>query len=226
VKYKNILLDLDNTLYDTRASERLALMSFLDQYCPEADKENLFADYKAINRKLWSEMEKGEIKIDNLNEERFRRFFARIGINAEPAEASTRYLNLLSQYHLFYPSAHEIYDYLTDRYRVALVTNGLKAAQRLRIRNTFLDTQVSHLYIAEEIGCHKPDKEVVLYIMAKEKWNNKKDTIMIGDSLGSDIQCAVNAQIDSIWCNFTGEKAGDYSPDYTVYDLKEIMNIL
>ncbi len=82
------------------------------------------------------------------------------------------------------------------------------------------------MYIGEVIGHHKPSAEVVAHIMAEENWVDREKVIIIGDSLSSDIQCAINSGVSSIWCNFTGEDPGMYHPDYIVQDLLEIKSIL
>ncbi|MDP8220623.1 MAG: YjjG family noncanonical pyrimidine nucleotidase [Candidatus Stygibacter frigidus] len=226
MRYKYILLDLDNTLYDTLQTEKQAMRAFLEYYAADKDIEKLYVEYQHINHELWTSLEEGNISIDKINTERFRRFFDQEHISADPVEAGSFYLDLLCKNHLFYPSAAEIYEYLTKKYRVALITNGLKAAQERRIRNTFLQQEISPLYIGEVIGYHKPDPKVVEYIMNQEGWDDKKQVMIIGDSLSSDIQCAVNSGISSIWCNFTGESPGKYRPDFTVYNLIEIKNLL
>ena len=226
MRYKYILLDLDNTLYDTRQTEKQAMRAFLEYYTKEGDIGKLYVEYQHINHELWESLEKGDISIDKINTERFRRFFDQENISADPEEAGSYYLDLLCKYHQFYPSASEIYEYLTKKYKVALITNGLKVAQERRILNTFLQVDISPLYIGEVIGYHKPDPKVVDYIMNKEGWDNKEQVMIIGDSLTSDIQCAVNSGISSIWCNFTGENPGSYRPDFTVYNLIEIKNLL
>ena len=127
--YKYILLDLDNTLYDTRSSEQLAVMTFLDEYFPVGDKNSLFTAYKELNHCQWKSLEEGKVSIENFNTERFRLFFEQNGIKKDPAAAGERYLELLCDNHLFYPFAKEIYQYLINKYQVALITNGLKAGE-------------------------------------------------------------------------------------------------
>jgi 2-haloacid dehalogenase len=226
VSYKHILMDLDNTLYDTRQTEKKAMSVFLKHYAPLEDSAELYPVYKRINHQLWRDLETGDVMIDEINEERFRRFFTKQGIDADAKEAGDYYLDLLCKYHIFYPAAQEIYEYLTKKYQVALITNGLRAAQERRIQNTFLQQDVTPLYIGEVIGWHKPAPEVVDHIMMKENWTDKEQVIIIGDSLSSDIQCAQNAGITSIWCNFTAEDQGSYKPDYTVTELLDIKNLL
>jgi 2-haloacid dehalogenase len=224
--YRLVLLDLDNTLYDTRATERLAFGEFLSAYTAAGDAEALFKGYRALNGELWYILESGGLQVDDFNTERFRRFFELAAIAGDAETAGRHYLDLLVKHHLFYPQAEAIYEYLTKKYQVALITNGLKSAQYGRIRQTFLDQKETKMYIGEEMGNYKPSAEVIDHVMQEEGVGDKQQVIIIGDSLSSDIQCAMNAGISSIWCNFTGEEVGEYKPDHIVYDLMEIKNIL
>ncbi len=110
MRFSYILLDLDNTLYDTRQTERQAMSAFLEYYAPERDKDEMFRNYQKLNENLWQALEFGEIEIRELNQERFKQFFVQETIMADPVEAGKKYIELLCKYHLFYPSAEEIYE--------------------------------------------------------------------------------------------------------------------
>lgn len=220
-----ILLDLDNTLYDTRKSEGRALAEFIDIYASGRDKMKLIREYRSLNLGLWEALEKGEIGIEGFNQRRFREFFKKAEIAEDAKKAADHYIDLLVKHHTFLPYAQEIYEYLTSRYTVLLVTNGLKQAQRKRITGTFLDEEKTPMYIGEETGYSKPDKEFVHYI-ARQHNCELSEMMIIGDSLSSDIKCAENAGISSIWCNFRGEQPNGANIDYEVKSLKEIEDIL
>lgn len=225
-KYKYILLDLDNTLYDTRSTERLAIREMIHALGRGSEESDLIKLYRRINYKAWEKLETGSLKISELNKERFAEFLTIAKIDYDPERAADEYLKLLAKNHLFLPDAQTIYEYLTENYAVALITNGLKKAQILRIQNSFIDISKSPLYTGEDLGIHKPDPEVVELISKDLHWNVGNSMILIGDSLRSDVQCAINAGIDCIWCNFTEEKAEHIEPEYEVNSLIEIKEIL
>ena len=74
------------------------------------------------------------------------------------------------------------------------------------------------------MGCSKPAlsffTQVAETVGDSDAWNY----IVVGDSLSSDIQGAVNFGSDSVWINRTG--ANDPRPTYTVTDLTDILGIL
>ena len=56
---------------------------------------------------------------------------------------------------------------------------------------------------------------------------DKKEAIMIGDSLSADIQGGINFGIDTCWVNLKNDAPNDkIKPKYVVTKLKEICEIL
>ena len=225
-RYKYVLLDLDNTLYDTRRTERLAMKELIEIYAGERNEPELYGLYRKINAQKWKALEMGSVKITEINNQRFADFFAAAEICGDHKNAAQDYIDLLAKHHLYLPGAEDIYQYLTERYEVVLITNGLKEAQEKRIRGSFIDCEISPLFAGEDMGIHKPDPEVIRIIEREMNWDKNGEQIIIGDSLRSDISCAMRAKIDSIWCNFVAEEPGDYMPCYTVSSLSEIKEIL
>jgi FMN phosphatase YigB (HAD superfamily) len=79
---------------------------------------------------------------------------------------------------------------------------------------------------SEETSAPKPHLAYFDFLFKKYKLKfNDKDYIIIGDSLTSDIQGALNLGIDSIWFNPKLEKLNSKST-YTVANLEEIIKIL
>ena len=55
---------------------------------------------------------------------------------------------------------------------------------------------------------------------------DKEKTIIIGDSLSSDIQGGINAGIKTVWFNPERERNNSgITPDYEVHTLKEVIDI-
>ncbi len=95
--YTLFLFDLDDTLLDFRASERLSFARTLASLGIEADTGPLYATYQQCNRALWDALEQGRIDQAFLKVERFRQLFLRHAIEADPARAAHTYLEWLPQ---------------------------------------------------------------------------------------------------------------------------------
>lgn len=76
MKYKDLFIDFDDTLYDTHGNAVIALRELLDALHMERwfPDPNVFYDrYWETNIDLWTRYSKGEITRDYLIVERFRR---------------------------------------------------------------------------------------------------------------------------------------------------------
>ena len=78
--------------------------------------------------------------------------------------------------------------------------------------------------MSEDAGYNKPSRLFFDYAFAKSG-ANASTTIMIGDSLTTDMQGAINAGIDTIYFRREGQQHSD-DVMYTVESLVDICNIL
>jgi HAD superfamily hydrolase (TIGR01549 family) len=122
--------------------------------------------------------------------------------------------------------SYELLKYLKNKYKVFVVSNGIKNLQILRLNHSRMMELVDGYVFSEETSAPKPHLAYFDFLFKKYKLKfNDKDYIIIGDSLTSDIQGALNLGIDSIWFNPKLEKLNSKST-YTVANLEEIIKIL
>ena len=88
-----------------------------------------------------------------------------------------------------------------EKYRIAILTNGLQVVQRGRLARSVIRDHIADIIISEEIGHAKPAKEFFDVAMARLGNPSKRDVLMIGDGWNSDIQGAVQYGIDACWYN-------------------------
>lgn len=175
MRYRLFLFDLDDTLLDFRASEKLSFGSALKSLGlpiagdgPAAGPESvagagirlgtLFTHYQEENRRLWAEFERGETTKEFLKVERFRRIFARADLALDPELAARRYLEALPESVVLVEHAREICEYLTSTgAEIGIVTNGISETQTLRLKKSGLEPYISFMSVSEECGFAKPD---------------------------------------------------------------------
>ena len=79
MRYNGILFDADDTLFDFQAGNRNAVNALMDEIgYLHPDR---YGQYEAENLACWAELEQGRLTQDALRTERFRRFYAKYGID-------------------------------------------------------------------------------------------------------------------------------------------------
>lgn len=225
--YELILIDADNTLFDFDKAEKYALVQALEQFGFNSNIDEIVRRYKIINSDLWIKLEKGTITKDALRTERYKRLFKESGLEYPVEEFSEYYLKKLSECSFLIDGAEDVCKYLSEKYKVVIVTNGIREVQLSRLKKSTINKYIDDIVISEAIGINKPDPKIFEYALKLVKHKDKKSAIMIGDSLSSDIQGGINFGIDTCWFNaFKVKNETGIIPNYQIGSLKELMDIL
>lgn len=200
MRYRTILLDLDHTLLDSAASEVAAFDETVRLIGLEPTPE-LFASYSTINRALWAAVERGETTPVALASTRFEQFAEVVdlpsGSTADPEVMAATFRAGLGNNGDLYPGVRDVLDKLSAMTTMAMITNGLVDVQRRRIERLDLGRYFDAVVISAEVGVAKPGPEI--FNIAFQQLNDppRAGALMVGDSLSSDIQGAINAGVDS-----------------------------
>ena len=84
---------------------------------------------------------------------------------------------------------------------------------------------IKDVFISEEIGFNKPQKEYFDYVLEHIEEKDKTKILVVGDSLSSDIAGAENSGLDSCWVNRKNQKNVS-DATYTISCITEIFDIL
>lgn len=225
--YKIILIDADDTLFDYEKAEKYSLEGVFNHYGFYGDFHVIRDKYKTINTKLWLDLEKGLVTKEELRHRRFELLFEEFSLKYDPVEASEIYLKFLCESNFLIEGAFELCKYLNRKYKVVIVTNGIKEVQLSRIAGSKIKEFIHDIVISDDIGIAKPDARIFEHAIKILDNVEKSKIIMIGDSLSSDIQGAVNFEIDSCWYNIHGIKnQSNLEPTYEIVSLDELYEIL
>ncbi len=221
-----ILWDIDGTLMDFKASEKKAIKKAFSDFSIDITDEEISL-YSEINDSCWKRMEKGEITRERVFSLRFEEFFKKVGYSCDIEKLNENYLTYLGQMFVIQDNSYEILKSLKGKVRQFIVTNGHVKPQTMKVKASGFEELIDGLFISGELGCQKPSKEFFLKCFEKIGKVNKEKTIIIGDSLSSDIKGGNNAGILTCWYNPTGEKRPrDLKIDYEIKSLSEIYDIL
>lgn len=225
MKYQLFLFDLDDTLLDFRASEKLSFFRTLDQLGIREQQEALFKTYQVENQALWKMFEEAKTTKEHLKVERFRKTFQQHQVEVNPEKASLTYLDTLPETVVLIEHAEEICQQLSELGEIGIVTNGIEYVQERRIKNSAISPYLSFVAVSETCGHAKPDVRFFEYSVKMAKSFDKRKTLMVGDRLETDIQGAQNFGIDSCWFNPQNLNA-DLKPTYNIQTLKELQTLL
>ena len=93
-----LLWDIDNTLLDFPAAERLALQAAFRDFALGPCPEDRVARYAALNAGYWRQLERGEITKAELLTQRFQVFFQQEGLPCpDPAAFNRTYQDYLGR---------------------------------------------------------------------------------------------------------------------------------
>lgn len=222
MQIQNFFFDLDDTLFDFHAAEHRAVSLTLTHF-GIAPTEEMCALYSKLNLEQWKRLEKGEITRAEVKINRFARFFEQTGLAVIPEDAAKFYETRLSEGYFFMPGALELIQSLYGRYRLYIVTNGTARVQQGRIADAGIEKYFDGIFISELIGADKPSKAFFEACFEKIPDFHKEKTVLVGDSLSSDIRGGKNAGLFTVWYNPRHEALnGQITPDEVIYDLSEI----
>ena len=223
---RNVLFDLDDTLFDFHKAEKIALTKTLVHFGIDPTEETL-ALYSTINAAHWKRLELGEISREEVKVGRYRELFKTIGVECYPVKATAYYESMLAIGHYFMPGAPELLEELYGKYRLYIVSNGTAKVQEGRIGSSGIAKYMDGIFISQILGANKPDKQFFDICFAEIPDFSLSETVIIGDSLSSDIKGGINAGITTVWFNPKGiENDNDIKPDYTIKELSEVPGLL
>jgi 2-haloacid dehalogenase len=223
---KTILLDLDDTILDFHKAEHIALSATLREIGIEPT-EAVLKRYSEINRAHWKRLELGELTRPEVLHGRFTQLFCELGVDGDCYEAQRIYEWKLGTGHYFLDGGQELLDTLYEKYDLYLASNGTDIVQTRRIASANIEHYFKDLFISQRLGFDKPMKEFFDRAFARIENFNPDETIIIGDSLTSDIKGGINAGIRTCWFNLHGIKnESGIIPDYEVTTLAQIPALL
>ena len=227
-RFDTILWDVDGTLLDFAAAEEAAIRSLFADFGLGVCTDAMLARYSEINRNYWRALERGEMTKPEILTRRFEDFFAAEGLSGpSPAEFNAAYQTRLGDTIVYCDGSDKLVASLRGKVRQYAVSNGTVAAQTRKLARSGFDRLMDGIFLSERIGWEKPAKEFFDAVFREIGEERRAGSIIVGDSLTSDIAGANLAGIKSCWYNPRGAENGtNAKPDFEIKDLREILEIL
>lgn len=204
MKYTTLLFDADGTLFDFHRSEAEAIREIMS-LAGITPTDALVAAYSEINLSMWKLLERGEIQKSELFYRRFEVFCETFGFSADAKKMAHDYSAVLSQKSYLFDGAEALCQKLSQKAELYIVTNGLAAVQNGRYARCPLRPYIQKMFISDEIGYEKPDVRYFEAVTAQIPNFDRARTLIIGDSLSSDMRGGIAFGIDTCWYNPSGQ---------------------
>lgn len=216
-----VLLDMDDTILDFHRAEAAAIEKTFRQLDIEPTRQ-IIERYSEINRERWELLERKLITREEVLRGRFSILFDELELSRDPMRAQELYERLLGVGHYFMPGAEAMLEALYGKYRLFICSNGTASVQAGRIESAGIAHYFEKIFVSEKIGCDKPGTEYFDACFREIPGLERDRTIIIGDSLTSDILGGINAGIITCRYNPRG-RAGreDIVPDHEIRELGE-----
>lgn len=223
---KTLLWDVDGTLLDFHAAEKYGMTKCMAEIGVTLTDEML-AVYSGINRSWWERHEQGLATREEIFVGRLKDFFEKYGITYTDYDTfNHRYQVALGEAVFPMDDCLTLLSELKKTHKLYMVTNGSKIAQELKLAKSGLDKLADGVFISEDVGVQKPEK-AFFDAVQKATGYVAEETMIIGDSLSSDIKGGNNAGIKTCWYNPKGAKqSGNVAIDYEIRNLWELKDLL
>ena len=229
-KYRNLFIDLDDTVYDFSEASREAFRETYDllQYGRYFNSfEHYMELYAPYNLMLWGMYGEGKITKEELNRRRYSHPLEAVGVNDQELAATfcREALSRIPTKGPLMPGAIELLEYLRPMYNMYILSNGFKELQSRKMHTAGIDKYFDKLILSEDIGVNKPNPELFEHAL-RTTGSKLSESIMIGDMFETDITGAANIGMEQIYYNPKGKKGHPFVPTYEVTHLLQIKEIL
>ncbi len=229
----DIFMDFDDTIYDTHGNANLALRELFDEFGLSRyfDRfEDFSIPYWKTNEMVWAQYAQGKITRDALIVKRFMDPLS-CGKGYSPTvpevlRISDFFLEACAVKPNLIPGAKELLEQLKPHYRIHMASNGFHEVQYKKMEASGVTPYFDSVILSEDAGVNKPHTAFFDYAMQQTGITDKRQVVMIGDNIDTDILGAHRYGIRQIWFDKKGKQTPDFTPTARVTTLEEIVPTL
>lgn len=215
---KAVIFDYDGTLANREKGACSAYRVYLKNFVIKEKIDEVHFEALVQELMLWDESGASNKKY------MFERFNKKHGYEIDYDHFLNWWIENLGIYEPLFENTLKTLDYLKDKYKLGIITNGTKKGQNFKIDSTNIRHYFDSIIISDEFGQHKPD--VSIFEESLRQLNVlPHEAIYVGDSFYNDVLGAYNAKIKPIWiwCD-----DGKYNLDSTkrIFKIEELIEIL
>lgn len=228
---KAVFIDIDNTLLSFSEYVKHTMQTGFEHFGLKRYEPYMYDIFTEENNKLWHGIEQGTLVFPELEKVRWNIIFARLGIDFDGTVFEKYFRRALYDSAIPMPYADEMLRYLSGKYILCVASNGPYEQQVHRLEVAGMKRYFDYIFISEKLGASKPSEEFFKRAFAelnsgREEVIMPADTIIIGDSLTSDIDGGRNYGMKTCFYNVGGVQSDSIKADYVIDELNEVEGIL
>ena len=225
-QYNFLLFDIDDTLLDFKATEKSALTLLFEQQGITLTDE-IEHTYNQINQTLWQAFERDEINRNEIFASRFPLLFKELDIAIDGLEFEKNYRHFLNHGYDLIDGSLKLLKELSSKHSIYAVTNGISKTQYQRMEAANLLPWFKDIFVSEDTGYQKPMKRYFDYVFERIPNFSIDQSLIIGDSLSSDILGGQTVGMDTCWFNPNLKPTNpQIQPTYQITRLDELHAIV
>ena len=222
----DIFFDLDHTLWDFQKNSALTFDFLLKKYQINIDLNKFLNIYIPINFSYWKLYRDEKITKEFLRYNRLKSSFEKLNISLSDDvinKIADDYVISLPVNNFLIKDTILVLDYLRNKYRLHIITNGFTEVQNKKIVNSKIKKYFHSIIDSETVGVKKPNIKIFDYAL-KISGARSKNSLMIGDNLEADILGALNAGFQAIHFNNNNEAPHEHC--LILNELKSLLECL
>lgn len=222
-RYKLLIFDLDDTLFDYKATEKNAVA----EACKSVGlqfTESIYKDYKRANSKAKISFPEYIDYLEQFREVRACHFLEMYGISLDYMQVFINTYMEASKKGVLIAGIEEAL-FALPPIRKVIGTNGSTTPRKDKLMNSPIAKYFEKFYSSELLGVSKPSREFFEKI-AKDNCVRVRECLYIGDNWCVDIEGAVNAGMDACFINFDNNEQVVFMQESKVLKIKTIAKLV
>jgi putative hydrolase of the HAD superfamily len=206
LKYRAVLFDLDDTLFDHQRHRRDALKTLAQAagFGSHADILALECAHDRHSERAHQLLLAGELSLEQERIERTRGALLEFGVSLNEKkllDLENIYLAAYDREWKTVPGAIELLRALRQAGAwISVITNGHALEQYPKLQRLGLTSLLDDVVVSEEAGCEKPSRQYFEHALARARCH-PGECVVVGDLWHTDIIGAHQSGIDAIWLN-------------------------
>ncbi len=220
----DVFFDLDHTLWDFEKNSAVAFQTIFKNHQLPVAVDDFLVVYPEINKRYWELYRVDKITHSELRYLRLKESFNALQVDVLDEviqDMAKEYIDLLPTSNILYPDALEVLEYLSKRYNLHIITNGLKNVQIKKMDRSLLLPYFKSVTDSESTGYKKPNPIIFNHAL---KGINPQNSLMIGDCIDADVRGAIQVGMQAI--HFDEFNQANHKECIIINKLAELKNYL